>query len=553
MGIPLNLLLIEDSDDDAHLLLRELERGGFDVAHCRVETKDEMVDALTRQPWDLIISDYVMPRFSGLSALSVLHERNIDLPFLIVSGKIGEETAVEAMKAGAHDYLLKGNLFRLVPAIHRELADASGRRERRKTEEELRHAREQEVEIAARIQQTLLIGKPPGELEGARLAFLTIPSQAVDGDFYDFYQHRDMLFDLVIGDVMGKGIPAALIGAATKATFLHAMNRLLAIDPDCHPTPEEIITVVHTDLSGQLSNLMSFVTLIYARFDLETRTLYFVNCGHPPILHFRRATGDFSLISTGDPPLGVAENALYHQLVLPFDRGDTIFFYSDGVVDARNPRGEFFGTTRLEDLIRLHHNLLPWEIVNEVQQAVFDFAGREAFFDDLTCVAVQIHPEEIGVPLAWTEWPMIANLDDIPRLRSFIRNFAGKIPFYDRRDEWIATFELAVIEATTTVILHAYPNRPDGEIMIKAERFADRLTVRILHRGKSFDPRTITLVSDGRRRENSGLLRISQAVDICNYLRDREGRFCILLVKRFFPSSAVEVSGLAAADPGVSA
>jgi PAS domain S-box-containing protein len=135
MAKPLRLLIIEDSEDDAFLLARELRRGGYELTFERVQTREEMKGALGRGEWDVVISDYVMPRFSGLDALDVLNESGLDIPFIIVSGNIGEDIAVAAMKAGAHDYLIKGNLTRLVPAVERELRESEVRRERKKAEE----------------------------------------------------------------------------------------------------------------------------------------------------------------------------------------------------------------------------------------------------------------------------------------------------------------------------------------------------------------------------------------------------------------------------------
>src|SRR6266545_1721812 len=134
MNVPLRVLLIEDSDDDAALVVRTLRRGGYDLTYTRVESAEAMREALARHTWDLVISDYSMPQFSGPAALQLLHEVGIDLPFIIVSATIGEETAVAAMKAGAHDFLMKGNLTRLIPAVARELREAAERRERRRAE-----------------------------------------------------------------------------------------------------------------------------------------------------------------------------------------------------------------------------------------------------------------------------------------------------------------------------------------------------------------------------------------------------------------------------------
>jgi DNA-binding NtrC family response regulator len=123
MGGPLRLLLVEDSENDALLVVRELTRAGFEPVVERVDTADAMRAALDRGPWDIVIGDYSMPHFGGAAALALLRERGRDVPFVIVSGTIGEERAVAAMRAGASDYVPKHNLSRLAPVIERELRE----------------------------------------------------------------------------------------------------------------------------------------------------------------------------------------------------------------------------------------------------------------------------------------------------------------------------------------------------------------------------------------------------------------------------------------------
>lgn len=142
MNKPLRVLIVEDSEDDAELLVYELESGGYDLIYERVDTPAAMNAALDKQQWDIVVADYTLPSFSAPAALNLLKERGIDLPFIIVSGTIGEEIAVAAMKAGAHDYLMKGKLARLAPAVERELRDAVERRKRREAEQAVRHNEE---------------------------------------------------------------------------------------------------------------------------------------------------------------------------------------------------------------------------------------------------------------------------------------------------------------------------------------------------------------------------------------------------------------------------
>ena len=138
MSTPLQVLIVEDSENDALLLELELQRAGYDTVCHRVDTAAAMTAALSRQRWDLIIADYLMPLFNGLAALALVREKGLDLPFIIVSGHITEDTAVAAMKAGAHDYVMKDKLARLGPAVERELREAEVRRQRRRTDETLK-------------------------------------------------------------------------------------------------------------------------------------------------------------------------------------------------------------------------------------------------------------------------------------------------------------------------------------------------------------------------------------------------------------------------------
>ena len=136
----LRVLIVEDSEDDAELLAIELKRGGYQPIYQRVETYKDMKAALERQIfWDIVLADYALPNFSAIAALNLLKAYNLDLPFIIVSGKIGENTAIAVMKAGAHDYLLKGQLARLVPAVERELREAIVRQEHRQAQERLKY------------------------------------------------------------------------------------------------------------------------------------------------------------------------------------------------------------------------------------------------------------------------------------------------------------------------------------------------------------------------------------------------------------------------------
>ena len=142
----LRLLIIEDSENDALLLLRELRKSSWSLVSERVYTAEDIMYCLKKQNWDVIVCDYVMPNFGCLQALKVLKEAGLDIPFILVSGQMTDDQAVSAMKAGANDFVMKGNLKRLIPAIDREIIEAESRKERKRAEEDRQLA---EIELRA--------------------------------------------------------------------------------------------------------------------------------------------------------------------------------------------------------------------------------------------------------------------------------------------------------------------------------------------------------------------------------------------------------------------
>ncbi|GIW50783.1 MAG: hypothetical protein KatS3mg081_0138 [Gemmatimonadales bacterium] len=194
MSHSIRVLIVEDSEDDATLTLRELRKAGYSVDHQRVQTAEQMLDAL-REGWDVVIADYSMPGFSGVEALHLLRERDPDTPFIFVSGTIGEETAVEAMKAGAQDYVVKSSLKRLVPAIEREIREAETRRARRIAEEAQRKA--EEARLAATEMVRAVVNASP----------LPIIGLDPEGRVTLWNGAAERLFGWTEAEVLGRPIP----------------------------------------------------------------------------------------------------------------------------------------------------------------------------------------------------------------------------------------------------------------------------------------------------------------------------------------------------------
>jgi diguanylate cyclase (GGDEF)-like protein/PAS domain S-box-containing protein len=179
---------------DALLVVRELKRGGFEVTYERVDTPEAMSAALDRQPWDIIISDYTMPHFSAPAALAVMKERRLDLPFIIVSGAVGEETAVDAIRAGAHDFMVKGKFARLIGVIERELRDAGLRAERLRMQSELREAAEAAHKDRSRLAAIVDFSND------------AIISKSFDGFITSWNGTAERLFGYTAAEILGKSM-----------------------------------------------------------------------------------------------------------------------------------------------------------------------------------------------------------------------------------------------------------------------------------------------------------------------------------------------------------
>ncbi len=221
MTTPLKVLLVEDNEDDALLVQRELRRGGLELDARRVDCSEAMRAALEQGNYEIVLCDYAMPHFSASKALALWKEMEQDIPFIVVSGTVGEEVAVEIMKGGAHDYLMKDNLTRLVPAVKRELQEAQGRRRRRHAETALQEAALQWnatfdamedsvaiLDMESHFQRcnkamAKLLGKPADELEGLKCYELMHGTSEPIGDCpmtrMRLSRHRETL-EIPLGD-----------------------------------------------------------------------------------------------------------------------------------------------------------------------------------------------------------------------------------------------------------------------------------------------------------------------------------------------------------------
>jgi len=175
----LKILIIEDSEDDFSLLLRELNKGIYEIENSLVVDAAGLKEALTNE-WDLIISDFSLPGFTGKEALEICKGSGVDIPFIMVSGIVGEDIAVDMMKSGAKDYIMKGNLARLLPAIGRELEDAESRKYRKQVEEALRISEKLYHNLFDQASEGLILLTPEWEITDVNHAFADMHGYTIE-------------------------------------------------------------------------------------------------------------------------------------------------------------------------------------------------------------------------------------------------------------------------------------------------------------------------------------------------------------------------------------
>lgn len=382
----MRILVAEDKATTRLFLETILKNWGYEVIG--VSNGTQALEVLMRiDAPRLALIDWKMPGMDGLEVIRSVRKIHVEeyVYAIIVTGKDSNEDLLEGMAAGADDYITK-------PFDPQELKVRLRAAERViNLQSELSEARRQELRIASRLQNSLLFGQVIHELEWAENAVVAQPALEIGGDFYDFFKINEACFDLVIGDVMGKGFKAALVSAGAKNRLLRAINTLMITNSGrIPPLPKDILNFVNREITPELIDLESFITCSYARFNREEEMLTIVDCGHVPVVKVTAATGKPELLKTQNLPLGVLREEEYRQLEIPFKPGDLFCFYTDGITETQNKDGELFGYKRLTETLTSIWNINPRRILGHFIEMLVEFNQGVPREDDMTFIAIKI-------------------------------------------------------------------------------------------------------------------------------------------------------------------
>ena len=318
-----------------------------------------------------------------------------------------------------------------------------------KFEREAAKALDHDIEVSARIQKALLTEAFSFEGGDMQIAAETLPSSKVDGDFFEFIQLDGGSMDFIVGDVMGKGISAALLSAAVKTSFLKSIigsQRNGGVLPEI----KSILSGVNRAIGSQLVTLENFCTLFYCRLLMDRPAVRFIDAGHTCFVYYNAKDESCWTVKGSNMPIGFMPQQDFRQFLLPLSKGDVLFFYSDGITEVMNSEGEQFGFKRLMHLISTSHSLSSVEIIKKILNVTFYFASSE-FKDDVTAVVVKTTAAR-EIPLIERSYKELefssADLSAVrEKFESDVREFLPKKRGAD-------AFALALIEAVANSLVH---------------------------------------------------------------------------------------------------
>jgi len=390
-----------------------------------------------------------------------------------------------------------------------------------------------EAEVGAHIQQDLLLGQVPDDLTDIQIANVMVPARQVAGDFYDFFQPGRGYFDVVVGDVMGKGIPAALLGAATKGHILRGHAQSSDSEPGQNATPAEIVQGVNLAMAKRFIALNSFVTVFYVRFDTANGQATFVDAGHNPMLRLRHSDGKVELLRGGNLPLGVSTEEKYEEATVELEAGDIFVLYTDGVTQAHAADGEYYGEERLVRALEENREGTPEEIAARICSDVICFGASEVLDDDLTCLVVKVISAQSPGKRVEVHMETVGQAEELRSIRMWLRQFCeDHSSSFPGLDAVVDRVELAWQEALTNIMRHALKGVDDKRLELRASLEKDRIVLEAFHFGHPFDPATAKPpVFDGSQGHGFGVYLISQLTDEQVYSQEEGKRNRVRLVK----------------------
>ncbi|MCA9062422.1 MAG: SpoIIE family protein phosphatase [Planctomycetaceae bacterium] len=374
---PPTILLVEDNPDDAKLIQVHLRMGFGVVEVTWVDRVSRAVEACQKSTYSVILLDLNLPDGAGVDTFRKLARQITNTPIVVLSGIDDAETAVNAVSAGAEDYVQKGRFE--ADTLTRSVRFAIERNSRRRAESELLTVRG-EMLAAQRIQDYLYPGSPP-QLPHCELAGAARPAGIGCGDYYDFIPLRDGRILLVVGDVAGHGMGSAIVMAEARASLRTLVDVGFPV--------EKVMWALNRCICNSALDSM-FVTLFLGIFDPVKRTLQYFNAGHIGWV-FRR-DGNEETLPSHELPLGLINELEFgDSSTIQLHTGDLLLLPTDGIYECASDSRGLFGFHRMLATVRQHFSKSAAEIVDELFNAATQFQENHRPDDDMTALVLRLY------------------------------------------------------------------------------------------------------------------------------------------------------------------
>lgn len=501
------ILVVDDDRLTVLALQKTLEREGHHVLTAL--SGHEALKILENQIVSVIICDLLMPEMSGTDLFIKAQTLQPDAVRIALTGHSDFDTVIPSINLGHISHFIvkpwedislqqtvnasveqfklikeNQNLNNILFTQHKALAS-------------LHDSLRRELQLGARIHETLLAGTIPSKIISLDINVMSIPAREIDGDFFEFYQPLSDIVDIAIGDVMGKGIPAALVGTAIKSQMLrfavpfprtHILEKNKFWEEDLL-TPHEVISFMQQELIDKLIQLEYFSSLFYGRFHLTRKTFTYVDCGSPKPIHYNAQDKKITLLAGGNFPIGMVKEDKFYSTKIDYRPDDIFIFYSDGIIESATPQGELFGVDRLIKIVESNVDKNSTQIMDIIKSEVLSFSHKDFRHDDLTVVVIRVKTTSQLEKSKPINTRFSSDLSQLEALRDFVRRVcsrgAGNI------DSLSSQLQLALNEIFCNIVIHGYKGKTRGPILISAEYLPEGIAFEIADQGISFDPERI--------------------------------------------------------------
>ena len=506
-----NILLVDDEPEILNAL--NLRLGSEYKVHITTDPAKGLQILKDKGPFPVVISDFRMPTMNGIDFLLEANKISPETSSVLLTGQGEYDTAIQALNSGKiFKYLSKPCE---TSEINEVLLKGIEKFKNKIDEKFALKEYDNENRVAKIVQDQMLFTKFRPINENVELTALSSPKSGISGDFYEIIPHNKNCFDLIIADVMGKGLPAAILGAAIKNSVMHQLQVLKA-EKLLLPSLSEIIVALEEEVHESLIEARMFITMLYARVDLINMRITYISNGHPGSLVIRNSSPETVYLQSTHMPLGIIKREFFKSVSLNLVAGDKLVFYTDGISEALVESAE-------DDPVELILDCLDGteKKTSQIAKKIFDQAKiKRGVEDDMTVISMNLSNKIKELqPMTFV---LQKNIDEIYRLNVILADTPG------RSD---SLFSVAIMEVFSNLVKHTGSSERALKIICSVTT-EGRKSIQMIYEGDHFEPSSIKLPDCSKQVDGFGLFLVEKICYSVGYEEVEGGCSKIILIAK---------------------